>query len=121
MEKEEQKTPAPGGHSMAEWIAAGAIILIVLLCLAFCSGRSNSGNSLSNSDSAALVACKRYAKQQFPYGFEYSTLDANITEINGRTRVTFYDAKIGNAYGAQRTSTVHCDVAGGSIVGFDAS
>ena len=96
---------------MAEWVSAGAFLLIVLLCFAFCS---------NHADAEALVACKRYAKHAFPYGFDYSTLDTSITEINGRTRVTFFDAKIGNAYGGERTSTVHCDVAGGSVVDFDA-
>lgn len=117
---EERTPPSSSGHSMAEWVSAGAFLLIVLLCFAFCSGQSDSGSSSNHADAEALVACKRYAKHTFPYGFDYSTLDTSITEINGRTRVTFFDAKIGNAYGGERTSTVHCDVAGGSVVDFDA-
>lgn len=117
---DEHKPPSSSGYSMAEWVSAGVFILIVLLCFAYCSGRSDSGSSSNHSDAEALVECKRYAKNMFPYGFDYSTFDTSITEINGRTRVTFFDAKIGNAYGAERTSTVHCDVAGGSVVNFDA-
>lgn len=121
---EEKKPPTTSGFAgfgAGEWIMSGVIIVIVLLCLAFCGWHSDSKKSETHkSDSTALVKCKRYANAKFPYGFKYSTLDTDITEIDGRTRVTFYDAKISNVYGAERTVTVHCDVSGGSVVDFTA-
>lgn len=117
----EERTPNTfGGYSMAEWIGAGALLVVILFCLALCSGQSESSSSTSSTDTDALVACKRYAKNKYPYGFDYSLMDTSITEISGKTRVVFQDAKIGNVYGAERTVTVHCDVSGGTVVGFSA-
>lgn len=118
---EEKKPTTIGGYGAGEWIGAMAIVVIVLLCLASCSSSSDSDSRGSaKADSASLVACKRYAEHQFPYGFEYSTWDTDITEIDGHTRVTFFDAKVGNAYGAQRTVTIHCDAIGDSVINFSA-
>lgn len=80
----------------------------------------DNSSSTHSSDTDALVACKRYANAKFPYGFEYSVWDTQIAQVGGNTRVVFHDAKIGNAYGAERTVQVHCTYGGGSVIDFSA-
>lgn len=111
-----EKTPS--SRRFAEWIPAAAFLLIILLCVTMCSGRGSISNGSRSSDSTALVACKRAARDRYVYGFNPSTLDTSITGMrDGSTRITFTDAKIGNAYGAQRTATVHCTYSGGRVTG----
>lgn len=106
--KNEKSTNSDAGYI----IAAGVLIALIALAFSSCNGDSSSKKAGPVKDSTALVLCKKEAKKKAPYGFESSTSDTDISHEGGNVVVTFNDATIGTALGANKTQTIRCEVGG---------
>ena len=125
----EEKKPAANKMTPGAWGAALVFAVIIVLIMNFCSGNNDNPEQpnetkLGLTGSTALVACKHKANIEAPYGFDYKTLDTDITTTDDQITIVFNDAKVGNAMGGQLTQTIRCDVGGTddapSIISFGA-
>ena len=121
--------PSANKMTPGAWGAAIVFAVIIVLIMNFCSGNSDNpeqpnATKAGLTGATALVACKKKANVEAPYGFDYKTMNTDMTTTDDKITIVFNDAEVGTAMGGQLTQTIRCDVGGTddapSIISFGA-
>lgn len=92
--------------SVATWIAVIIFAVIIAGIMTQCGGdKSKDATDAGLTSSSAIDACRAYGENQFPQGFDISTIATNTTVEKDHVLVNMEDVKVGTAFG----TTIHQD------------